>query len=399
VKVIAIIESSWYETLTMDELFSKLKSTEIDYQTQARLKNPSALTMALVLGNSSSSLANPSQMSFALSSLVSVTKEQLVALGDAELALIINWFSQFHNNCLNHRCGGGLKEGCYGCGDPDHFVTHYPKKNKHSFNKYDSSKRKDKREYTSKHKSKGGFDKEALKKKYFKKPKAQERAFLTSFSDLDNDTYDDRSSFSPSSDNESEKRHEDKLTGLCFIAKSIHGGYCTMAMDERVKPNKDVLLGDDDAAEVKTSVDALIAELDIMTDTLMSQDKLLKRASRERKEFKDKLEVMEKELEEAKKLVVHMSDEVECDECVVHMTNFSELQYKYAALLDENDELKARSSLLSVCKSCSGLQSELAEKNAKILTFEKASSDSTVVECACCERFVLELESCRQDEI
>jgi hypothetical protein len=52
VKVTTIIESSGYETLTMNELFSKLKSTEMDYQTQAKLKNPSALTMALVSGNS-----------------------------------------------------------------------------------------------------------------------------------------------------------------------------------------------------------------------------------------------------------------------------------------------------------------------------------------------------------
>jgi hypothetical protein len=77
---------------------------------------------------------------------------------------------------------------------------------------------------------------------------------------------------------------------------------------------------------------------------------LLKHAARERKEFKDKLEVVEKELEKAMKLVVHVSDEVECDECAIHMANFSELQSKYAALLNENDELKARSSLLGVCK-------------------------------------------------
>ena len=31
VKVLVIIESSNYETLTVDELFSKLKSTEIDH--------------------------------------------------------------------------------------------------------------------------------------------------------------------------------------------------------------------------------------------------------------------------------------------------------------------------------------------------------------------------------
>jgi hypothetical protein len=81
VKVTAIIESSGYETLTIDELFSKLKSTEIDYQTQAKLKNPSAPTINLVSGNDSSSLANSSQVSFALSSLVSVIEEQMESLG------------------------------------------------------------------------------------------------------------------------------------------------------------------------------------------------------------------------------------------------------------------------------------------------------------------------------
>jgi hypothetical protein len=60
VKVTTIIESSRYETLTVDELFSKLKSTEIDYQTQAKVKNPYALTMVLDSDNGSSSLANPS---------------------------------------------------------------------------------------------------------------------------------------------------------------------------------------------------------------------------------------------------------------------------------------------------------------------------------------------------
>ena len=111
-------------------------------------------------------------MLFALSSLVSVTEEQLEALGDDEPALIISQFSRFHNNRLNRRRGGGPKEGCYGYGDPNHFVAHCPKKNKHSSDKHDSSKRKDKREYTSKHKSKGGFDMEALKKIYLKKDKA-----------------------------------------------------------------------------------------------------------------------------------------------------------------------------------------------------------------------------------
>ena len=126
---------------------------------------------------------------------------------------------------------------------------------------------------------------------------------------------------------------------------------------------------------------------------MFSQDKLLNRVAHERKEFKDKLEIARKELEEAKKLAVVVSDKVECDECVVHMSNLTNLQSKYVALLDENDELKSRSGLLGACKSCLGLQSELAEKVARISLLEKASSDSTAARCARYEGLELELES------
>jgi len=115
----------------------------------------------------------------------------------------------------------------------------------------------------------------------------------------------------------------------------------------------------------------------MMNDTLFSQDKLLKHAAREREEFKDKLEITLKELEEAKKHAIVVYDEVECDEYAVHMSNLTDLQSKYVALLDENDELKSRSGLLGACKSCLGLQSKLAEKVARISLLEKASSDST----------------------
>jgi hypothetical protein len=59
------------------------------------------------------------------------------------------------------------------------------------------------------------------------------------------------------------------LTRLCFIAGFTHEGFCTMAVDDKVKARKDVLPGDDDTTEVKPTVDALVAELDIMTDTLL----------------------------------------------------------------------------------------------------------------------------------
>jgi hypothetical protein len=40
--------------------------------------------------------------------MVSVTEEQMEALGDDELAMVINRFSRFHNNRMNCRILGKL---------------------------------------------------------------------------------------------------------------------------------------------------------------------------------------------------------------------------------------------------------------------------------------------------
>ena len=91
--------------------------------------------------------------------------------------------------------------------------------------------------------------------------------------------------------------------------------------------------------------------------------------------------------------------EVECDECSIHISNLASWRSEYASLLDENDELKSRSSLLGACKSCSGLQSELTGKVARISLLEKARSDRTTAKYARCEDLKLEIESCRHDKM
>jgi hypothetical protein len=101
VKVSAIIKSPNYETLIMDELFSKLKSTEIDHQIRSKIKNPGAPTIALVSGGGSSS--NPSPAMFSLSSLLTITEEQVESLEDDELGLMASRFTRFHNNRQNQR--------------------------------------------------------------------------------------------------------------------------------------------------------------------------------------------------------------------------------------------------------------------------------------------------------
>jgi hypothetical protein len=126
VKVSAIIESANYDTLTVDELFSKLKATEVDKLSRARLESPSSgRPMALV--GSSSANANPNLSSgFALSSLMSVIEEQMETLDDDSLALVIAKFQKFYT-----KCRGRDKEGrsiCYNCGDKNHFMADCPKK-------------------------------------------------------------------------------------------------------------------------------------------------------------------------------------------------------------------------------------------------------------------------------
>jgi hypothetical protein len=119
--------------------------------------------MALVSGGGSASNSSPAM--FALSSLLSITKEHVESLRDEDLSLVASRFTWFHNNHMS-RQRGGSKDGCYNCGDPDHFVINCPKIGKSESGPLDhhSGRRKGKYSF-GKYKSKGGFDKEALKKK------------------------------------------------------------------------------------------------------------------------------------------------------------------------------------------------------------------------------------------
>jgi hypothetical protein len=265
VKVSTIIESSNYETLTMDELFSKLKSIEIDHQTRAKIENPGAPTMALVFGGGSATNSPPAM--FALFSFLSIIEEQVESLADEELTLVASRFTRFHNNRMSRRRGGS-KDGCYNCGHPDHFVASFPKKGKSESGPHDhhSGRRKGKHS-SGKYKSKGGFNKEALKKKYLQKAKIKERAFLASLSDLDHNSDDVVSS---SSDEDTERRVEDKLNGLCFIADTARG-FCTMALGEdAVDTSIDKDIGNDTTSKVLPSIDDLVAEIEELNAALAS---------------------------------------------------------------------------------------------------------------------------------
>jgi hypothetical protein len=83
-KLEAILDSENYETLTVDELFSKLKLSEVDRGVRAKIRNPT----------DPHSLALVSSRQFSLSCLVSMPDEQFDVLGEEGLALLSRRFER-----------------------------------------------------------------------------------------------------------------------------------------------------------------------------------------------------------------------------------------------------------------------------------------------------------------
>ncbi|PUZ60823.1 hypothetical protein GQ55_4G195000 [Panicum hallii var. hallii] len=165
-------------------------------------------------------------MSFAFSSLLSVSEEQLEVLDDEELALITRRFMRFNDNHKNRRRGNNT---CFECGKPGHFIADCPDKNN----------------------LKSGYDynKDKKKKKKRKKAKAS--------SEEDDDC--------------KAKKDAKNINGLCFYTNENRGGYCVMALDTDEHKDNDSEL----------EAEQLLLEVDDLNDCLLSQDKLIKRAARE----------------------------------------------------------------------------------------------------------------------
>jgi hypothetical protein len=90
-KVEAILESEKYETLTVDELFSKLKSSEVDRGVRAKIENPTdPHSLALIFGSRTN--VNMSSRQFSLSCLVSMPDEEFDVLGEEDLVLLSRQF-------------------------------------------------------------------------------------------------------------------------------------------------------------------------------------------------------------------------------------------------------------------------------------------------------------------
>jgi hypothetical protein len=156
------MESEKYDTLTVNELFSKLKLAEVDRCMIAKIEGPTdSHSLALIGGSKGKSNSNPSTRMFSLSSLMSMQDEEFDMLGEDELALLTRRFEMLHENRVNMRRN---TRTCFQCSKPRHFVTDCLEKVKNKDNYKHKSKTdgkyKSRRDHKSKHK-----DKRRLRKK------------------------------------------------------------------------------------------------------------------------------------------------------------------------------------------------------------------------------------------
>jgi hypothetical protein len=100
----AIVESEKYDTLTVNELFSKLKSAKVDWGMTTKIEGSTdSHSLALIGGSKEKSNANPSSRMFSLSSLMPLLDEEFDVLGEDELALLTRRFEKMHETRVNTR--------------------------------------------------------------------------------------------------------------------------------------------------------------------------------------------------------------------------------------------------------------------------------------------------------
>jgi hypothetical protein len=367
-KVDAIRESEKYETLTVDELFSKLKSSEVDCGVHAKIENPTdPHSLALVSGSRTN--ANMSSRKFSLSCLVSMPDEEFYMLGEEDLALLSRRFERMYTNWKNARRSSGM---CYRCGKHGHFIVECLEamevKLEHKHRLRIDHKHRSRDDYKGKNKSERRPRKSGGHKK-------KEQAMVAGASDIDSSSWYSSSS----SSDEEENRHKGKrlgknINGLCFAAK----GFCGMAHSTSSKKSNKDDSGSDSEEEVNNSPSFLIAENARLNDLLDNRDDVLRKTNKEKREYKSLLGEAKEKVVELESLFVDaraqidslksapvVTSEPECTDCSTFLGELTVLKEKYASKVEELDvlrveldEMQCRPSLYGAC-TCHVLHEKL----------------------------------------
>jgi hypothetical protein len=222
-----IVESEKYDTLTVNELFSKLKSAEMDRVMIAKIEGPTdSHSLSLISGSKGKANTNPSTRMFSLSSLMSMPDEEFDMLGEDELALLTRRFERLHENQVNMRTN---TRTCFQCGKPGHFVADCPEKVENK-DGYKHKSRTDgnywsRRDHKRKNKNKHKDERRSRKKESRGKARA-----MVGASDVDSSSAYSTSS-SSSSEDEGDRRKSGKSSkNLSELRCFARDGFCTMVL-------------------------------------------------------------------------------------------------------------------------------------------------------------------------
>jgi hypothetical protein len=296
--------------------------------------------------------------------------EEFDMLGEEDLALLSRQFKRMYTNWKNAQRSSGL---CYRCRKHGHFITECPEamevKPEHNHCPRTDHKHRSRDDYKGKNKSErrprmsGGH-------------KKKERAMVAGASDIDSWSCYSSSSSSDEEENQHKGKQSSKnINGLCFTTQ----GFCGMALSSVSKKSNKDDSGSDSEVEVNNDPSFLIAENARLNDLLDNHDDVLRKTSKEKREYrsllgeaKDKVVELESLLDDARaqidslKSTPVVTNELECTDCSTFLGELTVLKEKYASKVEELyvlrvelDEMKSRPSLLGACTSCPILHEKL----------------------------------------
>ncbi|KAG8061140.1 hypothetical protein GUJ93_ZPchr0003g16556 [Zizania palustris] len=384
IKVSSIVESTSYDTLTISELFSKLKATEVDIQLRSNLTGSGSKSLALATPS-----VDPSAVSCAGFSLMSITEDQLELLGDDDLCLFNNRVRRVYDKRMFKRYG--TKSGCFECGDPGHFIADRPKRSGYKKGTGSSFHDSGKHESPSfnKGKPKTRFFKKALKD-YRRENKKRDKAF---FAEMEK-SYSKQSTTSSSSSSSSDEeiairkgKDKDDPAGLCFMAfgdkpkshshqrRRSRKSFYSMALGDREeKSSSDD--SDDDDSKVSSYEREIVDLLESNRQELKYREKLLRGAKKRIDELESELAVANGRIESLSSSPC-LGDSSECPKCEVLLCDLSTLKSRYTERVDERDalatelesaqlELKdAQATVVAPCVDCPSHLAALAVLKSK----------------------------------
>jgi hypothetical protein len=283
----AIVESEKYDTLTVNELFSKLKSAKVDRGMTTKIEGPTdshSLSLIGVLKRLSN--ANPSTRMFSLSSLMSVPDEEFNVLREDELALLMRWFERLHENLVNMRRN---TRTCFQCGKPGHFANDCPEKVVNKDNYKDKLKMDGKyhsrRDHKHKHKGKHKDEGRSRKKEIRGKARA-----MVGASDVDSGSAYSTSSLSSSEDEGDRRKGRKSYKNLSGLSCFARDSFCTMALSSDSKKSNQSDSDSDSDDDVRGELPFLHQENERLGLLLDNHDDMLRGARKMRKELRVSLE-------------------------------------------------------------------------------------------------------------